>query len=223
VSEITSRAVKYLFLVLTPPAAVFIFFARDILNLWLGPQFANESTLVLRLITLGFFLNAFAIIPFTSVQALGRPDLKAKLDLVSLPLYIGVAWFLMHKAGINGAALAKLLVTITDGFFLYIFAFRLKAFSLRDCVSGPLFRGILASVGLFLAVFSIHSMQLNLLLSAALVLLCFAVYLVMFWVFAVDDEDRITIFGLRERALALLSGRRSVTPTVPLAGNDAAD
>jgi hypothetical protein len=64
---------------------------------------------------------------------------------------------------------------------------------------------------------------LNLLLSAALVLLCFAVYLVMFWVFAVDDEDRITIFGLRERALALLSGRRSVTPTVPLTGNDAAD
>ena len=227
VSEVTSRAVKYLFLVLTPPAAVFIFFARDILNLWLGPQFASESTLVLRLITLGFFLNAFATIPFTSVQALGRPDLKAKLDLISLPLYIGVARFLMHKAGIyggiNGAALAKLLVTITDGFFLYIFAFRLKAFSLRDCVSGPLFRGILASAGLFLAVFSIHSMQLNLLLSAGLVLLCFAVYLIMFWVFAVDHEDRVTIFGLRARALELLSGRRTVAPTVPLTGNDAAD
>ena len=223
VSEVTSRAVKYLFLVLTPPAAVFIFFARDILNLWLGPQFANESTLVLQVITLGFFLNAFAIIPFTSVQALGRPDLKAILDLISLPIYIAVAWFLMHKAGINGAALAKLLVTITDGFFLYIFAFRLKAFSLRDCVSGPLFRGILASAALFLAVFSIHSMQLNLLVSAALVLLCFAIYVVMFWVFAVDDEDRITIFGLRKRALALLSGRRSVAPTVPLTGNDAAD
>lgn len=227
VSEVTSRAVKYLFLVLTPPAAVFIFFAREILNLWLGPQFASESTLVLQLITLGFFLNAFAIIPFTSVQALGRPDLKAKLDLISLPLYIGVAWFLMHKAGIlggiNGAALAKLLITITDGFFLYVFASRLKAFSMRDCVSGPLFRGILASAALFSAVFSIHSMQLNLLVSAALVLLCFATYVVMFWFFAVDDEDRITIFGLRNRALALLSGRRSVAPTVQLTGNDAAD
>src|SRR5216684_1057430 len=71
VSDVTSRTLKYLFLVLTPPAAVFIFFAKDIMHLWLGPQFALESTLVLQLTTLVFFLNAFAFVPFTSVQALG--------------------------------------------------------------------------------------------------------------------------------------------------------
>jgi O-antigen/teichoic acid export membrane protein len=223
VSDVTSRAIKYLFLVLTPPAAVFIFFARDIMNLWLGPQFAAQSTVVLQLVTMVFFLNAFAIIPFTSVQALGRPDLKAILDLISIPVYVTVAWFLMRRAGIDGAALAKLLVTISDGFFLYIFAFHLKAFSLRDCVSGPLFRGILASAGLFLAVFSVHSMHLSLVFAVPLILLSFAVYAVAFWVLAVDDEDRITIFGLRERALALLSGTPVAPAVMPLAENDAAD
>jgi len=223
VSEVTSRAIKYLFLVLTPPAAVFIFFAKDIMNLWLGPQFAEQSTVVLQLITMMFFLNAFAIIPFTSVQALGRPDLKAILDLITIPVYVAVAWLLMRRAGINGAALAKLLVTISDGFFLYIFAFRLRAFSLRDCFSGPLFRAILASAGLFFAVFVLHSMQLKLLLAVPLVLLCFVIYAILFWVFAVDTEDRITIFGLRERALALLNGRRAVAGAVPVTGNDAAD
>jgi O-antigen/teichoic acid export membrane protein len=223
VSEVTSRAVKYLFLVLTPPAAVFIFFARDIMHFWLGPQFADQSTLVLQLVTMVFFLNAFAIIPFTSVQALGRPDLKAILDLLTIPVYISVAWLLMRRSGINGAALAKLLVTVSDGFFLYIFAFKLKAFSLRDCVSGPLFRAILASAGLFFAICSVHSLHLRLLLSAPLILLCFLVYAVVFWVFAVDREDRITIFGLRERALALLSGRRTPPAVVQLTGNDAAD
>jgi len=223
VSEVTSRAIKYLFLVLTPPAAVFIFFAKDIMNLWLGPQFAEQSTVVLQLITMMFFLNAFAIIPFTSVQALGRPDLKAILDLITIPVYVAVAWLLMRRAGINGAALAKLLVTISDGFFLYIFAFRLRAFSLRDCFSGPLFRAILASAGLFFAVFVLHSMQLKLLLAVPLVLLCFVIYAILFWVFAVDTEDRITIFGLRERALALLNGRRAVPGAVPVTGNDAAD
>jgi len=224
VADVTSRAVKYLFLVLTPPAAVFIFFARDIMNLWLGPQFAAQSTLVLQLVTMVFFLNAFAIIPFTSVQALGRPDLKAILDLLTIPVYVAVAWLLMRRAGIDGAALAKLLVTISDGFFLYIFAFRLKAFSLRDCVSGPLFRAILTSAGLFLAVFSVHSMHLKLLVTAPLILLCFVAYVVAFWVLAVDSEDRITIFGLRDRASALLSGRSAVVPAaVQLTGNDAAD
>jgi O-antigen/teichoic acid export membrane protein len=169
-----------------------------------------------------FFLNAFAIIPFTSVQALGRPDLKAILDLLTIPVYVALAWLLMRRAGIDGAALAKLLVTISDGFFLYIFAFKLKAFSLRDCVSGPLFRAILATAGLFFAVFAVHSMHLKLLLAAPLVVLCFVVYAIIFWIFAVDDEDRITIFGLRERVLALLSGRRP-NAILPLPGNDAAD
>src|ERR1700730_5919193 len=114
VSGVTSRTLKYLFLVLTPPAAVFIFFARDIMSLWLGPQFADQSTRVLQIGTLAFFLSAFAIIPFTSVQALGRPALKAILDLITIPVYIAVAWSLMRRAGIDGAALAKLLVTVSD-------------------------------------------------------------------------------------------------------------
>jgi O-antigen/teichoic acid export membrane protein len=223
VSDITSRTIKYLFVVLTPPAAVFVFFARDIMNLWLGSPFASNSTVVLQLVTITFFINAFAIVPFTSVQALGRPELKAILDLVTIPVYIGVAWFLMRHAGIDGAALAKLLVTVSDGFFLYMFAFKLKAFSLRDCVSGPLLRAILVSAGLFLAVFSVHSMHLKLLLAIPLILLCFAIYLVAFWVLAVDDEDRITIFGLRERALALLNGKRVVPAPITLTGQDAAD
>jgi len=45
-----------------------------------GAQFAENSTVVLQLTTLIFFFNAFAFVPFTSVQALGRPDLKAILD-----------------------------------------------------------------------------------------------------------------------------------------------
>src|SRR5260370_6957322 len=57
VSDVTSRTLKYLFLVLTPPAALFIFFAKYIFHLCLGPQFALEITLALQLTTLVFFLN----------------------------------------------------------------------------------------------------------------------------------------------------------------------
>jgi O-antigen/teichoic acid export membrane protein len=224
VSDVTSRTVKYLFLVLTPPAALFIFFARDVMNLWLGPEFAAQSTLVLQLITVMFFVNAFAIIPFTSVQALGRPDLKAILDLLTIPVYAALAWWLMRRSGIDGAAFAKLLVTLSDCVFLYIFASRLRAFSLRDCISGPLLRAIVISAALFSAVFFIHFMHLKLSLAIPLVAVCFGAYVLAFWVFAVDEEDRVTIFGLRERAFALLRARRAPAVTaLPLSSNDAAD
>src|ERR1700686_509306 len=218
VSEVTSRTIKYLFLVLTPPAAIFIFFARDIMNLWLGPQFAEWSTVVLQLFTLICFFNAFAYVPYTSVQALGRPDLKAKLDLVALPTYCLVAWWLLKHDGINGAAFAKLLVTVADCMILFVFAFKLRAFSLRDCVSGPLFRAIALSGGLLAFVFGIESLHLKFLFTIPLVILCLAVYALMFWILAIDGEDRMMIYALRTRAAGILTGRRA-TPAMQITGN----
>jgi O-antigen/teichoic acid export membrane protein len=213
VSEVTSRTIKYLLLVLTPPAAVFIFFAKDIMYLWLGPQFAAQSAVVLQLTTLLCFVNAFATVPFTSVQALGRPELKAILDLVALPTYCAVAWWFIRHDGINGAAFAKLLVTIADCAVLYIFASRLKAFSIRDCVTGPLFRAIAVSGGLMALIYVVQSMHLKVVETLPLVVLCFVVYVPAFWVVAIDEEDRTTIHALRKRAFGIFLGRRA-TPAV---------
>jgi O-antigen/teichoic acid export membrane protein len=221
VSEVTSRTLKYLFLVLTPPTAVFVFFAKDIMHLWLGAQFAENSTVVLQLTTLIFFFNAFAFVPFTSVQALGRPDLKAILDLVAIPIYSTAAWWLIKNHGINGAAFAKLLITILDCAALYVFASRLKAFSLRDCLSGPLLRAIVVSGALLALLFAVESMHLKLLLAVPIILLSFVGYALMFWVFAVDDEDRGTISALRTRVSGILTGRRA-TPPMPVTSNNTA-
>jgi O-antigen/teichoic acid export membrane protein len=221
VSDVTSRTIKYLFFVLTPPAAVFIFFAKDIMQLWLGPQFAAQSTVVLQLTTLFFFLNAFGYVPYTSVQALGRPDLKAKLDLVVLPTYCALAWWLIKRNGINGAAFAKLLVTVADCAVLYAFAFKLRAFSLRDCVSGPLFRAISVSGALLALVFGVALMHVKLSIAVPLIVLCLLFYVLMFWMLAVDEGERITMYALRTRVFEILTGRRE-TPSIQLTGDNTA-
>ncbi len=221
VSEMTSRTLKYLLLLLTPPVAIFLFFAKDIMQLWLGPQFAQASTVVLQLTTLFCFVSAFAYVPYTSVQALGRPDLKAILDLIALPTYGVVAWWLIKHDGINGAAFAKLIVTVADCAILFMFAFKLKAFSLRDCVSGPLFRAIAVSGLLLALIFSVHTMHLKLLLSVPLVILCFVVYVLTFWVFAIDHEDRTTIYALRQRAAGILT-RRHAAPVLQITPDNTA-
>lgn len=224
VLEVTSRTMKYLLLVLTPLVAIFVFFARDILKLWLGPQFADTSSTVLQITALGFFLNAFAMVPYTSVQALGRPDLKAILDLIVLPVYAVSSWWLMRQhgiiGGINGAAVAKLLVTVVDVLFLYLFASRLRAFSARECISGPLSRAIVLSGSLFAVVFAIESLHTKLLMTIPMVTFCFACYVLIFWLVAVDDDDRITIAGLRQRALSILRGRQT-TPVIQMSATDA--
>jgi O-antigen/teichoic acid export membrane protein len=155
------------------------------------------------------------------VQALGRPDLKAILDLIALPTYFGIAWWLTKRNGINGAAFAKLLVTAADCAFLYLFAFKLKAFSLRDCVSGPLFRAISVSGALFALVFAVASLHLKVSLDIPAIVLCFIAFVLMFWRFAVDQEDRNVLDAFRKKAFGIVARRR--TPgALPVTGSDAA-
>jgi O-antigen/teichoic acid export membrane protein len=196
VKDVTSRSIKYLLLVMAPVTAVFVFFARDILQLWVGPQFAAQSTVVMQIVAVLFFFNCFAYVPFTSVQALGRPELKAILDLAALPLYAVGCWWLMRRMGVNGAALAKLLVTVVDCGVLYFFAWRMKAFHVRDLVSGPLCRALVVSAGLFFSVYLVHSLHVNLIVSGLLVVLCFVAYAIAFWALATDGQERVLVKGL---------------------------
>jgi O-antigen/teichoic acid export membrane protein len=201
VSDVTSRAIKYLLLVMTPATAFFVLFAKDILRIWLGQHFAAESSVVLQLIAVMFFINAFAFVPYSSVQAMGRPDLKAILDIVALPAYAFYCWWFMRMMGIDGAALAKLVSAVIDTSFLFFFAFRMKAFSLRDCLSGRLSRALAASAGLLVASYLIGLLQANLIESLVLFLVCFMLYGLVFWLTAIDLEERGVILGLSPTAL----------------------
>lgn len=55
---------------------------------------------------IGVFVNSVAQVPSALIQALGRPDLKAKIHIIELPLFIPLLYFLLGKYGILGAALA---------------------------------------------------------------------------------------------------------------------
>jgi len=82
------------------------FFAPEGLELWLGTEFAENSTPVLRLLALGVFINSLARIPAALLQSHGRADLTAKIHLIELPVYFLVLWEAVTQWGIVGAALA---------------------------------------------------------------------------------------------------------------------
>jgi O-antigen/teichoic acid export membrane protein len=202
VSEASSRTIKYLLFVMTPITIVFVFFANPILHFWLGAEFARQSTMVMQLLAIVFFLNAFAQIPFTSVQALGRPDLKAILDMVALPAYALYTWWLTKHFGINGAASSKLICTVVDVGFLFWFARSLKAFSIRSWISGTLSRALAMSAALIAVVFGLQFFHPASMLAYSIVCLCFIVYSIAFWTMAIDAEDKVTILSIPRQLLA---------------------
>ena len=113
------RSVKYVLLALFPIVLLIVVFAGSGLKLWLGADFAQHSTRVLQWLAVGVFINGLALIPYSLLQGVGRPDLTAKLHLAELPAYLLVLWWLIHAYGIEGAAMAWTARVFVDAVVLF--------------------------------------------------------------------------------------------------------
>jgi O-antigen/teichoic acid export membrane protein len=102
-----ARSMKWILLTLGPVVMMITAFAGDILRIWLGTDFALESTLALQILAVGILINSMVQVQYAVVQALGRPDLTAKFHLLQLPLHGLIVWWLVSLLGITGAALAQ--------------------------------------------------------------------------------------------------------------------
>ena len=122
IKKIVLRAIKYIFVILFPLVFVIIGFSNEGLTLWLGKNFADESSLILQFLAAGVLFNSIAYIPFTFLEGIGRPDITAKIQLAELPIYLLLMWIVIQKAGINGAALVWFLRMIVDALLLFFFA-----------------------------------------------------------------------------------------------------
>ena len=118
------RSVKYTLLALFPIILLITALAQNGLTLWLGADFAQHSSRVAQWLALGVLANSLALIPFSFVQGIGRPDLTAKLHLVELPVYLLMLFWLIRVGGIEGAAIAWTLRTILDASALFVLAGR---------------------------------------------------------------------------------------------------
>jgi O-antigen/teichoic acid export membrane protein len=121
---LVARSAKYLLVVLGPLVIVLIVLGRDILQLWLGSEFAIRSVRALQVLAVGVLLHSLAQVPYSLIQAVGRPDLTAKLHLAELPLHAFIVWRLVGAWGITGAAVAWSLRAGFDATLLYLLAWR---------------------------------------------------------------------------------------------------
>jgi O-antigen/teichoic acid export membrane protein len=198
VGELSWRPLKHLVAAVLPPAVVLGVFAPDILRVWLGADFATGSTTVLRILVVAFSINALATIPFAAVQGLGRPDLKARLDLVEVPLFAALALLLIPRYGIAGAALAKLAVATFDTVALFWMAGRLGALSpARTTARGvPAIAGAAAVYALAAVAVGVLGGQAGFALRLGLVATASAAFLLVYVRFAIDATDRALLGGL---------------------------
>ena len=120
--EVYFRGLKYTYLILFPFVFFIILFSHELLQLWIGTEFADNSYLVLQILGIGVLINGLSLIPFAFLQGVGRPDIIAKLHTLEFILYAIVLAYLVRQYGIIGAAVSWDLRVLIDGLALAYFS-----------------------------------------------------------------------------------------------------
>lgn len=151
INIILARSIKYLLTVMMPFVVVLIVFGKDILMIWMGNDFAQESADVFRLLSIGVLLNAVGYMPFALIQGIGRPDVIAKYHLVEFPIYVGVTFFLINILGIKGAALAWCLRMAWTIPVFSLLCMRVAKVPLESLSENGTYRSIIVAAGILFA------------------------------------------------------------------------
>jgi O-antigen/teichoic acid export membrane protein len=210
--EIYGRALKYIVVVMGPLLLVVAAFSRDILQAWLGPVFAGQSTLPLQILAVAVFINALIIFPYSLLQGVGRPDLTARFHLLELPLHLGLVWILVSRMGITGAAIA-LVVRLSIDLTLILWACGRFGYSSSGLVQGTGVTKSLAGLGLIGGVMLAGSYgQSSLLRRAVVASIALLIYFVAQWKWTLDLRDRQFLQSIIERLPLPGRSLRAYTP-----------
>lgn len=185
-ATIFSGAVRFGFIALFPITLVIVTFAHEGLDLWLGPEFAANSEVVMQWLAVGVLISSLNQIPIGLVQS-GRPDLTAKLALVELPLYLAGFLLLLEGYGIEGAAAAWAARAAIEGAVLLLMVRRLSPASTAALSWLP--ATIMAAGAAFLVAFQLTSVPAK----AAFCVLVVLAFLPLAWFRILGLDERIRV------------------------------
>jgi len=179
------RGVKYLGLVMFPITLAFVTLAKPGLQLWLGPVFADHSTSVLQLLSVGVLMNSVGQVAFVLTQGSGRPRFTGVLSLIELPIYLVGLVVLVRVAGIEGAALAWTIRTGLDALVLLVFSSRLLNMSLARSTTA-----LLAPVVIGAALLGLGALPMTLITKLAFLAIVAAALIPIVWLRLLSPGER---------------------------------
>jgi len=118
-------SVSALYLILLPVTLFFAIFSSEILFVWIGVKFANESALFMKIFSFGILLNSTAHVPYTLIQGRGAPKLTAMVHLVEFPFFLCLLWWLTDSFGLVGASISWFIRITIDTILMFTVCFNL--------------------------------------------------------------------------------------------------
>lgn len=120
--RLAAMAIRSLAVVMTPVMLVGLLLVEPFLQWWLNPEFGAQAGFTAQILLLGFWINAFARVPYAQLQAAGLPGVVARCHLGELVPYLLLLYVGLYYWGLPGAAVAFGLRALADCALLLWFA-----------------------------------------------------------------------------------------------------
>lgn len=177
------RGVKFTFLIMFPFVLVLVTFSYEAISIWLGKEFANNSSLILQLLAIGILMNSLSLIPNNFFQGIGKPRIPTLINLIEFPIYIFTMWQLITIYGILGAALAFMLMAIIDAIAMYAVANKMFAIKFESQFSLIIFLCLISTL-------IIPFLISDTLIKAILFIIIISVYLFLIWIHFLSIKEK---------------------------------
>lgn len=197
------RAHRYLVAAVLPLVFLIYVWAPEILRIWIDDEFSQQGTTPLRILVAGVAVGLLAPLSGALLEAIGRPDLVAKLYLVELPLNVVVVVVLTLQFGLAGAAASYAIRTLLETMVLWCLVARVTPFfgePARAAVRGTVLAPLLATLGV--AGYILADARIDDARAIGFTLVTLALYGILAARFLLDRDDLALARGL-------LHGRRT--------------
>ena len=196
VGKLARKVFLVLLMLAAPVVGVLLAYSRDLLTLWISPELAAQSGTVAKWLALGVLINILAQVPLTILQATGNPFIVARLQVIQLPAYLLVAWWLSRKFGTVGIAMAWALRAAIEAILLQAAARRWTAIgdirlTWQSAIAGAIVAMFLGTAWFVDTIWRFDPVPRALVFSAV-----FAAYMVWQWRVLLDPADRLEILRL---------------------------
>lgn len=196
------RATKYVALATSPVIAVLYLYAPEVLGLWLGPEFAAQSTVAFRLLAIAVLLNGIGFVPAALIEGSGRPDIIGKYHVIELPLYVTLAALLTWRWGIEGAAAAWALRMVwTIPLFFYLCT-RVAGLSISAVLGSRAGLSLLEGAVLMGGTVALSALALGPLAKAGLAVMLISSHMGLAWTTFLSPAERAAIWKLPRTFIA---------------------
>lgn len=191
-----ARSIKYTVIIPGSIAILIAVYAKDILQIWIGNEFAQESTLPLQILSLSVVFVSIGYILQSFVQGVGRPDIPPKINAIIVPIHIILVWTLVSELGIVGAACAYFLGRSIIVFLLFRSIFNI--YQLRPkIIFGNGVKS--AAIGFFVLIcvtstLNFISEPFNMGIRLFLIIVFFILFSLATWNYVLDDIDRSVVY-----------------------------